>query len=100
MTKRRPLFTMELEVDEMQTEKIQIFSTMEIKLKVSQFFKSYSINDPVFKNKIMNRITSFFDQLKEKKMYSNPLKSNEMQLKSSEKSELDLTIAMHLSFLS
>ena len=91
MTKRRPLFTMELEVDEMQTEKIHIFSTLEIKKKISQFFKSYSINDPVFKTKIMNRINSFFDQLQEKKMYSNPLKCSELQLKSSEKSKKDIT---------
>lgn len=86
MSKRRPLFTLELEVDEMQTEKIQIFSTMEIKRKINQFFKSYSINDPIFKKKIMDRVNSFFDQLQEKKMYSNPLKATDLQLKSSEKS--------------
>ena len=88
MTKRRPLFTLEMEVDEMQTEKIQIFSVAEIKRKVCQFFKSYSINDPIFKKKVMNRVNTFLNQLQEKKMFSNPLKSTEKQMKSHEKSNI------------
>jgi hypothetical protein len=92
MTKRRPLFTLEMEVDEMQTEKIQIFSMQEIKRKVSQFFKSYTINDPVFKKKVMQRVNSFVEQLEEKKMFSNPLKSSDLHLKSNEKSKCVLTL--------
>lgn len=87
MSKRRPLFTLELEVDAMQTEKIQIFSMQEIKRKVTQCFKSYSVNDPVFKKKVMRRIEAFIEQLEEKKLFSNPLKSSELHLKSSEKSK-------------
>ena len=71
--KRREVMVLEVEVDEMQTEKIRIFSTDEVKKKLGQFFKAYSINDPLFKKRIIDRIGNFMEQLQEKKLYSNNL---------------------------
>ena len=70
---------LEVEVDEMQIEQIRIFSVGEIKQKVSQFFKSYSIHDPQIKKRILARINNFMDQLDEKRLFSSNLNLDVLQ---------------------
>ena len=73
MTRKRPLFVLEVEVDEIQSEKLVIFSPSEIKAKLGQLFKSYGISDPLFKKRLQARVMRFFEGIQEKKMFAHPL---------------------------
>lgn len=68
-----PLFTLDLQVDEIQTEKISIFSGKDIQPKLSHFFKNYGINNPDFKKKIFQRVTRFFDYLQNQNLFDKPM---------------------------
>lgn len=68
-----PLFVLDLEIDEFQTEKISIFSEKEINIKLSHFFKNYSINNPEFKKKIFHRVSRFFDHIKTRNLFNRPM---------------------------
>jgi hypothetical protein len=68
-----PLFTLDLEVDEIQTEKISIFSEKDIQPKLSHFFKNYGVNNPDFKKKIFKRVTQFFEYIKNQNLFNQPM---------------------------
>lgn len=71
-----PLFILDLEIDEFQTEKISIFAEKEIPAKLSHFFKNYSINNPDFKKKIFRRVTRFFEHIKNQNLFEKPLNAS------------------------
>ena len=73
---KAPLFTLDLEIDEIQSEKISIFSREDINPKLSHFFKTYCINNPEFKKKLFNRVIRFFELLDTKNLFSKPLGVN------------------------
>ena len=67
------MFILDLEVDEIQTEKISIFSEEDIQPKLSHFFKNYGVNNPDFKKKIFQRVKRFFEYMKNQNLFDRPM---------------------------
>ena len=74
--KRKPLINIEIEIDEVQKERISIFTSNEVKRKIGQFLTTYNINDPKVKKRIMDRILMFFKQIEEKKLFRSPIQES------------------------
>lgn len=73
MAQPQPLFVIDINIDEIQNEKISIFNEEEIKEKVSKLFQTYLITHPTVKRKLFERIQKYFDLLKSKQFFQTPI---------------------------
>lgn len=74
--KRKPLFSIDVDLDDVQKERISIYSIGEVKKKMGQFLTTYSITDPRIKKRIMERIINFLKKIEDKKIYKHPLQES------------------------
>lgn len=93
MTQPQPLFIIDINIDVIQNEKISIFNEEEITEKVSKLFKTYQITHPIVKRNLFDRIQKYFDLLKSKQFFQNPINKeqfhnqNELTPKSNQNSQ-------------